>query len=247
MGTSTNYKAPTSPQWRKLKGEVTRLTRRGIPSSIGIKGIIQDFVKVNYGSSHGTGSGGSKVGGTARRQAAQNVARKIGESFSSVADVGFREAFEDAGLGSLEGKSIREIVYSLVDYLGGPKSTLDETDAQTALGDLMDEILNDANSLEEVEEAIETRCHGASLGNLIQSFFGYYIYQQFCRVFYERLVANIGERRADESIDEIRDYICETVKYVVSDRNITQIDWNESQGQQVIDEILQETLEVFSV
>ena len=51
MGTSTNYNAPTSPQWRKLKGKITRLTGQGPLSSAGIEGILRDFVNVNYGSS----------------------------------------------------------------------------------------------------------------------------------------------------------------------------------------------------
>ena len=242
MGTSTNYNAPISPQWKKLKSKVTRLTRPGVPSLTSIKEILQDFVTVNYGTSQG--SSGSR--GTAQRRAAQHVARNIGQFFASVAEVGFRKAFEDAGLGSLEGKSLSEIVYSLLDYLGGSSSTLDDTDIQTALCDLVTEILNGADSLEEFEEAIQTKSHGEFLENLIISFFGYYVYQQFCRVFYAQLIANIGERQADESINEIREYICLKVKDVVSDRDVKQIDWNGSQGQQIIEEILQRTLEVFS-
>ena len=242
MGTSTNYNAPTSPQWSKLKGKVTRLTRQGTLGSTGIKGILQDFVTVNYGVSRGARSGG----GTGHRRIAQNVARNIGQFFSSVADVGFREAFERAGLGSLEGKSVREIGYSLLDYLGGPSSTIDETDARQALSDLMDEILNDADSLEDVEEAMEMESHGEALEDLIQRFFGYYIYEQFCSVFYERLVDGIGHIQADKCVDEIRDYICAAVKDVISDKNVSKIDWSGTQGQQIVDKILQDTLEVFT-
>lgn len=242
MGTSTNYNAPTSPQWKKLKGKVTRLTRPGVPSLTSIKEILQDFVNVNYVTSRD--SSGSR--GTAHRRDVQDVARNIGRFFASAAEVGFRQAFEDAELGSLEGKSLSEIVYLLLDHLGGPSSTLDDTDIQTALCDLVAEIFNGADSLEEFEEAIQTKSSGEFLENLIISFFGYYVYQQFCRVFYEQLIANIGERQADESINGIREYICLKVKDVVSDRDVKQIDWNGSQGQQIVEEILQRTLEVFS-
>ena len=243
MGTSTNYNAPTSPQWKKLKGKVTRLTGQGQLSSTGIKEIFRDFVNVNYGSSRGA----SGTGGAAQRQVAQNVARKIGGFFSSVANVGFRKAFEDVGLGSLEGKTLSEIAHSLLDHLGGPSNTLDEADARTALCDLMDEILNDADSPEDVEKAMETRAHGEALANLIQRFFGYYIYEQFCRDFYGQLVANIGNEEAEESIDKIRDYICEALKDEIGDRDMSQINWSGDQGERIIGEILDETLEVFSV
>ena len=175
MGTSTNYKAPTSPQWSNLKRKITRVMRQGRPSPSAIKGILRDFVTVNYGSLRGASYDGS-LGQT---RAAQNVARNIGGFFSSIADVGFRKAFEQLGLGSLEGKSLGEIAHSLLDYLGGPSSTIDEVDARNALSNLIDEILKDADSLEEIEEAIEMRSHGESLKNLIQCFFGYYIHEQF--------------------------------------------------------------------
>ena len=241
MGTSANYNAPTSPQWKKLKGKVTRLTGQGSLSSPGIKEILRNFVNVNYGSSRGA----SSTEGAARRQAAQKVARKLGGFFSSVAGVGFRKAFEDA-VESLEGKTLSEIAHLLLNHFGGPSNTLDEVDARTALCDLMDEILNDADSPDDIEEAMETRAHGEVLDNLIRRFFGYYIYEQFCRDFYGRLVANIGNKQAEESVDEIRDYICEALKDEIGDRDMSQINWSGDQGERIIDEILDETLEVFS-
>ena len=242
MGTSTNYNAPTEPQWKKLKGKVSRLTGHGQLNSTGIKGILRDFVNVNYGSSRGA----SGPGGTARRQVAQNAARKIGGFFSAVNDVGFRKAFEDVGLGSFEGKTLSEIAHALLDHFGGPSNTLDEVDVRMALCDLMDEILNNADSPEDVEKAMETRAHGEALDNLIRRFFGYYIYEQFCRDFYGRLVANIGNEEAEQSVNEIRDYICEALKDEIGDQDMNQINWNGDQGEQIIGKILDETLEVFS-
>lgn len=242
MGTSANYNAPTGPQWKKLKGKVSRLTSHSRLNSTGIKGILRDFVNVNYGSSRSA----IGPGGTARREVAQNVAQKIGGFFSSVNDIGFRKVFEDAGLGSFEGKTLSEIAHALLDHLGGPSNTLDEADVRMALCDLMDEILNNADSPEDVEQVMEARAHGEALDNLIRRFFGYYIYEQFCRDFYGRLVANIGNEEAEKSIDEIRDYICEVLKDEIGDRDMNQINWSGDQGKQIIGEILDETLEVFS-
>ena len=243
MGTSTNYNAPTSPQWKKLKGKVTRLTGQGSLTSTSIKEILRDFVNVNYGPSPGT----SRTGGAARRQTAQNVARNIGRFFSSVASSGFRKAFEETVLESLEGKTLSEIGHLLLDYLGGPSGTLDKADVRTALCDLMDEILNDTDTVEDVEEAMEMISHGEALDNLLRRFFGYYIYEQFCRDFYGQLVTNIGDEQAEEAVNAIRDYICEALRDIVGDRDISQVDWNGSRGQQITEQILQETLEVFSV
>lgn len=243
MGTSTNYNAPTSPQWRKLKGKVTRFAGQGSLTSTGIKEILRDFVNVNYGSSPRT----SGTGGAARRRTAQNVAQDIGRFFSSVASSDFRKAFEETVLESLEGKTLSEIAHLLLDYLGGPSGTLDKADVRTALCDLMDEILNEADTVEDVEEVMEIRSHGEALDNLIRRFFGYYIYEQFCRDLYGQLITNIGDEQAEEFVNEIRDYICEALRDVVGDQDISQVDWNGSQGQQIVEQILQETLEVFSV
>ena len=243
MGTSTNYKAPTSQQWSDLKRKVTRLMCQGRPSSSDIKRILQDFVSVNYGTSQGTGRGGGTGGG----RVAQGVTQNIGGFFSSVADVGFREAFELAGLGSLEGKSVREIGHSLLDCLGGSSNTIDEVDARKALSNLIDEILKDTDSLEEVEEAMEAISHGESLNNLIQRFLGYLIYEQFCRNHYGQLVARIGEVQADERIDGIKVCIFDVLSHLTRDQDISRIDWNGTQGQQIIDKILQDTWKAFSI
>ena len=242
MGTSTNYKAPTSQEWSNLKGKITRLMRPVRPSSSAIKGILQDFVSVNYGSSGGTARGGDTRGGVA-----QSVARNIGGFFSSVAEVGFREAFRLVGLGFLEGKSVREIGYSLLDYLGGSSNTMDQVDARKALSNLIDGILKDADNLEKVEEAMEAIAHGESLNNLIQRFFGYYIYEQFCRNHYEHLVARIGEVQADKRIDDIKGCIFDTLRHLTRHQDVSQIDWNGNQGQQIVEKILLYTLEAFII
>ena len=234
MGTSTNYNAPTTPQWSKLKGKITRLTRDGTLSSTAIKGILQDFVRVNYNTS----------GGTARKRTAQNIARNIGGFFPLVNDIGFRTAFEETGLGSLEGKSLNEVTFLLLDHLCGSGSTLDETDARMALCDLMKEICDDVDSIEELEEAMEAQSDHNSLENLLIRYFGYYIFEQFCSRFYGQLDANIGAEQASERIDEIRRYIFEAVGYISIDQDISQIDWDGSQGQHIVEQIINETLGV---
>ena len=300
MGTSTNYKAPTFPQWGNLKGKVTHLVGQETPDAADIDTpktpdaadidtpetpdaadidtpktpdtadidtpeiakIVTDFVKVNYGSSEGAGSGGggSRRGGsggggshrgntgspgaTARRRAAQNVAQNIGGFFSSVANLGFREAFEQAGLGLLEGKSVGEIAYSLLDYLGGPSSTLDQVDARKALTDLMGDIFHDVNSPEGVEEAMERISHGESFADMIGSFFGHYINAQFIRSFYERVTAR---RSGTQIFGKIRNFIRAAVKFEVRHQDISRINWSGDQGRQIIDKIFRDTLEVFSV
>ena len=278
MGTSTNYKAPTSPQWGNLKRKVTRLACQEIPDTpdatdidvqdtpdatdINIQEIVKDFVKVNYGSSQGTGSGrggggssgtgdnggggngGGSGRGAARLRAARSVAQNIERFFSSVANFGFKDTFEGVRLGPLEGKSVREIAYSILDHLGGPSSTLDQADARKALADLMGEILHDVHSPEDVEEAMERRAHGDSFVDMVRSFFGHYINAQFVRAFYERVTTRIP---GTQIFRKIRNFICAAVKYEVRNQDVGEINWSGDQGGQIVDKIFQKTLEVFNL
>ena len=290
MGTSTNYNAPTSPQWRDLKRRVTHVTdhdtpdsgdtdtqdtpdsgdtdtqdtpdsgdtdTQDTPDSGDIQQIVTNFVKVNYVSSQDPGSSGSGGSGssrssnsgggivpTGRTRAARNVAHNIRGFFSSVANSGFREAFERAGLGPLEGKSVREIGYSLLNYLGGPSSTLDQVDARRALTDLMREILRDVHSPEDVEEAMEKISQGTSFANMILNFFGHYIYAQFISSFYERVTAR---RSGTKIFGKIRNFIRAALKFEVRHQDVSKIDWSGDQGRQIVDNIFQKTLGVFIV
>ncbi|MBG9810092.1 hypothetical protein ABD68_00165 [Bacillus endophyticus] len=50
MGTSTDYNAPTTPQWGELKSEITRLARDGRPNHDRAKEIIGKYIRSNGGS-----------------------------------------------------------------------------------------------------------------------------------------------------------------------------------------------------
>ena len=233
-------------------------------TDINIQQIVTDFVKVNYVSSQGTGrSGGGSGGGgsggggsgsggsgggsvvfTGRTRAVRNVAHNIRGFFSSVANSGFRETFEQAGLGLLEGKSVREIGYALLNHLGGSSSTLDQVDARRALTNLMREILRDVQSPEDVEEAMEARSQGESFANMISNFFGHYIYAQFISSFYERVTAR---RSGTKIFGKIQNFIRRAVKFEVRHQDVSKIDWSGDQGRQIVDNIFQKTLEVFIV
>lgn len=228
-------------------------------TDIDIQQIVTDFVKVNYVSSQGTGrggggssgdrsgrgrSGGGSVTFTGRARAARNVAHNIRGFFSSVANFGFREAFEQAGLGQLEGKSVREIGYALLNYLGGPSSTLDQVNARRALTNLMREILRDVHSPEDVEEAMEIRSQGESFANMISNFFGHYIYAQFIHSFYERVTAR---QSGTKIFGKIQKFIRAAVKFAVRHQDVSKIDWSGDQGRQIVDNIFQKTLRVFTV
>ena len=128
------------------------------------------------------GSGGGSVGGGG---AARSVAGRLGGFITNVATVGLNEALRREGLADFIGRPVREVLAAILDRLGGPSSTIDEVDARAAMARLQNELLDKADDVQAVEELMTKEAE--NLGSLLERYFGFYLYELFCRVFFERL------------------------------------------------------------
>jgi hypothetical protein len=197
MGTSAPYDAP--PNWGELKSEVTRLAREANLTSPQLRRLIQGVVRGNGGRNEMASGGRQGAAGSAGSAApARDVARRFANFIADVRQNGFAAAAERAGLGDLSGKSVGDILNTLLDRLGGNASSIDDADARQALSDLQQELLADAKTFEEVQEILST--DALDLENLLERFFGHYIFEQFSRVFYERLVQRVGSSSIPQQI-----------------------------------------------
>lgn len=239
MGTSKAYSAPTTPQWSNLKGDITRSARNGPPTPYEAGEVLSRYVSAN-GGPQGMAGGGAVGGG----QAAQRVARSLGGFISTVGNVGLQEALRREGIADLEGESTSGILFSLLNKLGGSASTIDDVDARNALSRLLDELLENAE-VAEVERILQEQSGPTALQELLSRFFGFYLYEQFCRVFYERLVERVGEIKAATYHSSILDYIKSALKRLAHKLDITRVDWAGNQGATIANRILQDTLEIF--
>ena len=229
MGTSTGYKAPTTPDWGNLKSKVTRAARSGAASNTSANDTLRDFIRTSGGARSVSRGGGAMGGG----RSAQNTASRVGGFISSVGSIGLDRTLQSYGLSAL------------VDKLGGSASTGNDSDARNALSKVMDELLGDLDTPEQVEETLEQVMSGEALENLLSKFFGYYLYEQFCRVFYERLVKSVGRENADSYLGNISDTIKSSLRLKSSDKDLSKIDWSGAEGQRIADQILQDTYEIF--
>ena len=84
-----------------------------------------------------------------------------------------------------------------------------------------------------------------SLENLLERFFGYYIFEQFSRVFYERLVQRVGAQQAISFLGQIREFIQSSLAGRAMERDLSSIDWGGAEGSTIVSEICSQTLEVF--
>ena len=241
MGTSTGYEAPTTPDWGDLKSQVTRTARSGSVSPGSAKDALRGFIGTSGGARNISRGGGAIGAG----RSAQNTARRVADFISSVGSVGLQQTLESYGLSEFVGKPAGEIIPAIVDKLGGPASTINDSDARNALSKVMDELLGGLETPEQVEEALEQVMEGETLEGLLSKFFSYYLYEQFCRVFYERLVNRIGRLNTDSYLNSIFDTIKSSLALKASERDLSQVNWGGAEGQSITDTILQDTYEIF--
>lgn len=239
MGTSTSYSAPGS--WGPLKSEVTRAANEGAASAATAGSILGHYIQKNGGAarmSEGGGSGGT-VGGSAGRA----VAQRLGGFISAVGEVGLEEALRREGLADLVGRPLQEILAALLNRLGGPASSIDDVDARTALARLQEETLKSAKTPDDVERILKEQA--LDLDVVLRDYFGLYLFEQFCRVFFERLVQKRGESKALAFLDDIKEFIKATLVNRVGRRTLSKIAWAGAEGAKLCSEIMHATLTVF--
>lgn len=254
MGTSKGYTMPTGGDWEPLKGEATRYARNVGFKPVAPKSLLIHYVRVrsnpdrqgafNAGNGGGAGGGGGR---TARWSAGAATAQNIGGFFSRVGQVGLREALREAGLGDLVGRSASDVSDALLDRLAGPASTLDQDAARHALVDLNDELLADTQTFEDVERALAAAVDQRGLFEILIRFFGHYLYECFCRDFYERLAMRVGSSQAGQSLKSIRDCIEAAIEAKLVGRDRNAFDWRGADGKRLSEEILGEVLDIFEL
>jgi hypothetical protein len=241
MGTSKGYSAPQTPQWSHVKSIVTRTAGAGKPERAVAREVVGAFVTALGGpkaASRGSGSIG-------RGRAAQRVAAGFASFATAVALDGLDAALARNGLAALVGRPAAEVLDALIEHLGGPADTLDDVDARNALARLREEMLNDLETREELEEMLSGMVTKDQLEHFLVAFFGYYLFEQFIRVFYERLVRRVGDARATAYLDGIEAYLRAVIEEQHQSRDLGAVDWAGDEGQRLTDSILEEALRVF--
>jgi hypothetical protein len=274
MGTSKGYNMPSGGDWTPLKREATRFVKQGegggngdpqnpSPRPVAPEVLLRDYVHALGGAkrlSQGTGGGsggtapnrgkGGGVGGGGggrTGRAARNTGRSLGGFLSSVRSVGLTEALREVGLSHLIGKSAADVSMGLLDTLAAPASTLDEHAARLALGKINDDILGDAQTYSDVETALTHVLDDQGLTRILANFFGEYVYQLFCRDFYEGWMKKVGASAAARGLENVKDCIASALKSKLVNRDVTKIDWRSREGLRIIQSVMRDTLEIFEV
>lgn len=238
MGTSTDYSAP--PNWGGLKNKVTRAGRKQLTRKKAGQ-LLRDHLGLSGGAA-GLSSGRGSVGSG---HTARSIAGAFAGFVSQVANVGLAETLRQNGLPELVGRSAQETLLGIMNLCGGTDGSIDSVDARNAFSRTMDELCEGSTTADEVEADLATLTDGATLIDLLMTFFGYYLYEHFCRVFFKQLIQKHGEQRAASFLADILDYIKSSLRSHTVDRDATAIDWFGPGGNRLVAEIMQDTLTVF--
>lgn len=255
MGTSTGYGMPTGGEWTPLKTDATQFVKDGGNGPISPAKLLRSYLRA-HGGARGIarGDGGRAQGGAGRRggggagtSGARNVGRNIGGFLSNVGSIGLDGALRGVGLAHLIGKPAAEVSAGLLDALSGPGSTLDDHAARIALVKLNDELFVGTETYEDVGQALAEVLDQQGLVHILARFFGYYVYERFCRDFYERWRKKVGAAQADRSLKSIKDYIESRLKAELVGQHVVQMNWRGNDGMMLTEQILQDTVEIFEV
>lgn len=267
MGTSKGYRPPTRGPWPPLKRLATQFAgeggengdppspdpRRPTPRGPSPEQLLGRYVAAlrsggSSGTAGGTGNGGGGTGGRSRQvigRSASRVGRNLGRFASRVNEVGLTRALEEIDLGDLIGRPASEVVIALIDRLAGPGSAMDAHLARKALNRLQRELLGDAQTFEEVEQALATAVQGGQISSLVIRFYGFYLFELFTRDFYEQFRGRHGKEKATRAMESIRHTIFRSLRAKLGQRDAARFNWRGAEGRQLAERILNETLTIF--
>ena len=192
-------------------------------------------------------SGGSRGGGRRASGGAivRPAAQRLAEFISQVPKVGLKQALANAGLTDVEKLKPDEIALAVADVLVMDASQLIMTELRDAVATVIEELCEDAKSLEQAEQKI-TESAG-KLESVVQSLFECYIMERFKTFFCEHEAARYGYEAADSILKEAREFISTEMDIEREDKHdLTGVDWNGVEGAKIVDAILERTIAVYA-
>lgn len=232
MGTSSSYNAPTDGRWTQAKTIANHFGRQA--GADGQSTYPRDL------SGAYLGAVGGVVGAVARAVAARTTASGFAGFVTAVGTGGLSRALQTYGLDALLGRPAPEVLAALVDQFAGDGALLEEAAARDALAEVLGQVFADAETFEELD-ALLGEVDASRLRELIQRFFSRYVYLRLL----QELLASIerGARsieQAERARRELEEFVTASVIITFVDLDPLQVDWAGPEGQQIVNQWLQD-------
>lgn len=245
MGTSKSFsdvKHSMIPNWGTLSSSLTSNCNGSTLSSEKKQTIMRNFVSSLGGSSVG-GRGGSKVGGKGGIKAAKKIGGLLSGFVSSGNNI--RETLTSIGINDIDNKSVNDIINHLIEYCSSDSSSIDDNAAKEATRLLMEELIGQANSIDEIEELLSEKFNSNTLEDIVIGYFGNYINELLSKWFYENLIKNKNENDCNSLFSQIKSFIKERVSDMHKRNPLQNVDWGSDEADRLIKNIQQDVLTVF--
>lgn len=215
-------KTPTQVEKRlnQLGKRITRNYHTSVRNLVKASGGRQ---KVSNGDSHALGHGGIVV--------INNFVSAILEIVSN----GLATWLHQRGVDSLEGKSCQDIIDILRQYIESGVAELDSTAANEAIENVMDrldELVGD--NVDEIENKFDAILKGEDIKDIIDQFFGMYIYVHLSQDFEEKLEYEKGSIAMKNAMNEVKEQILDDIRVGRTGRDVRTVDWSKPEGKAFI-------------
>ena len=191
---------------------------------------VRNLVKAS-GGRHKVSSGGSRALGHGGIVVINNFISAIQEIVSN----GLATWLQQRGVDSLEGKSCQDIIDFLRQYIESGVAGLDSTAANEAIESVMDrldELVGD--SVDEIEDKFDAILNGEDIKDIIDQFFGMYIYVHLSQDFEEKLEYEKGSIAMKNAMNEVKEQILDDIRVGRTGRDVRTVDWSKPEGKAFI-------------
>lgn len=245
MGTSKSFsdtRHAMMPNWNELSSVITtNCDSTTLPIEKKRK-ILRNYVSV-VGGANKSGRGGSKVAGKSGIRTAKKIGGFLGSFTSSGNNI--REALRSTGLTDLQNKSVSDIINYLIEYCSGTASTIDEVAAKEATRKIFEELVSDAENIDEMEAMLSSKFEMDTSEDIIIRYFGFYIYEHLDKWFYEKLIKEKNQSDCNNLFRHIKNFIFESLRDVQRVKTLQSIDWGSDEADRLIKNLQQDILTVF--
>ncbi|WP_299760947.1 hypothetical protein [uncultured Pontibacter sp.] len=174
-------------------------------------------------------------------------AKRLSTFFATVASNGLATALSTPNnpLASLAGLTIEQIIQRIILYCSDGSTGMDETAANAACNHLMEQYAIQAQTPADFELVLQAAVGASGVEFILCEYFGYYIFEHLSQRFLEKITQDRGQAVSSATFDEIKLDVLGRVRVLGASLSISNINWQGSQGQQIIDGIFNDVLTIF--
>lgn len=147
---------------------------------------------------------------------------------------------------TLEGKKREDIFNILIEACSDKVIGLDETAANQAITEMFEGLKDMMNeTFSNIEEVLQSILNDQQLQEIIDKFFGVYIFVHLSQNFIEKLEKKYAQEKVDQYMKQIKEQIISDIQEGVNGSKSINVDWNGDEGKKFILEEFNKILNIF--